>query len=165
MINTRVEVLLASHGQRRGLLLNILQYRQPPSTKGFLVPNVSSVKGEKPCYICYNATIFSRRKRQIGDIVGDIFLHFQFFGDFLLQSLINIQIFVKNFGALQKFSSPRHRWTPYAYHEINVSLSSTSNLNCLDLFLPSKPLATLYLLSIFRFCVQKIIDVFKFLSY
>ena len=32
----------------------------------------------------------SRRERQIGDIVGDIFLHFQFFGDFLLQSLIKI---------------------------------------------------------------------------
>lgn len=31
----------------------------------------------------------SRRKRQIGDIAGDIFLYFQFFGDFLLQSLIN----------------------------------------------------------------------------
>lgn len=31
----------------------------------------------------------SRRERQIGDIAGDIFLYFQFFGDFLLQSLIN----------------------------------------------------------------------------
>ena len=44
-------LLLASHRQRPGMLLNILHFTgQPPITKNYLVQNVSGAEVEKPCF-------------------------------------------------------------------------------------------------------------------